>query len=76
MAGNLKPCPFCGGEADRRIADGTIQGILIVTIYCKTCGASLRNAYSPGRVNKPKDATATALRLAARAWNRRSKDGK
>jgi len=29
----LKPCPFCGGEAK-------IQGITVVWIKCKQCGTS------------------------------------
>lgn len=71
----LKPCPFCGGQADRKIADGIIQRMIVVTTFCKSCGATVRSAYSPGVVNKPKDATATALRLAAKQWNRRAEDG-
>lgn len=72
----LKPCPFCGCEAERRIADGTTGRIIVVTTFCKSCGASVKSAYSPGVVNKPKDATTTALRLATKAWNRRADDGK
>lgn len=71
----LKPCPFCGGDADRKIADGISGKIIIVTSFCKSCGASVKTAYSPGTVNKPKNAIATALRLSARDWNRRDNNG-
>ena len=71
----LKPCPFCGGEADRNVADGVAGRIIVVTTYCKSCGASVKSAYSPGVINKPKNAIATALRLAAKAWNRRYDHG-
>lgn len=76
MASNLKPCPFCGGEPNRRAIEAVGQSILVVTVFCKSCGATVKSAYSPGKVNKPKDATATALRLAAKAWNRRADDGR
>ena len=71
---NLKPCPFCGGEADQKVADGIAGTIIVVTTFCKTCRATVRSAYSPGVVNKPKNATATALRLATKTWNRRVND--
>lgn len=67
----LKPCPFCGGEADRKIVDGIAGRIIAVLTFCKSCEAMVKTCYSPGIINKPKDATATALRLAAKDWNRR-----
>ena len=37
MTEKLKPCPFCGGEAEFN-SDEFGEGV-----YCKSCGATLRN---------------------------------
>ena len=61
----LKPCPFCGGEANitykaKRLYDKNkmIGGVII---YCGTCEAQMFY---------------TSEKLAVEAWNRRKDDGK
>lgn len=54
----LKPCPFCGGEADVKIVTRHIKNNLIV-IKCDLCGASTKT-FSDKKPEK-----------ACMAWNRR-----
>lgn len=61
----LKPCPFCGGEANiayearrRYDKDKWVDG---VRVYCGTCEAQMFY---------------TSEKLAVEAWNRRKDDGK
>lgn len=37
MSDELKPCPFCGGEA------GWVSG----SIHCSSCGVSMRGTFGP-----------------------------
>ena len=46
--------------------------IYIATVKCEKCGIEKKMAYSPGTVNKPKNAGVTAIRLAVKEWNRRA----
>lgn len=60
----LKPCPFCGGEAVVHVNDG-------VKVICRKCGASskcLVDVYSQGRPN------GGAIKSVVKAWNRRAND--
>lgn len=57
----LKPCPFCGGEAVVHANDG-------VKVICRECGASskgLVDGYSQGRPN------GSAIKGVVKAWNTR-----
>lgn len=69
---DLKPCPFCGGEAElyRMKRDGRkVMGIyhMIATIKCTGCTAQVSQAgYCEER----------AIKNAANMWNRRAEDGK
>lgn len=57
----LKPCPFCGGEAVVHVNNG-------VRAICKECGASskvLVDGYSQGRPN------GSAIKGVVKAWNTR-----
>ena len=60
---NLKPCPFCGGEAK---AEEALRSFTVelwetyVYVVCKKCGATVEGA---------DEAEATE------AWNRRANDG-
>lgn len=57
----LKPCPFCGGEAVVHVNDG-------VRVICRECGASskgLVDGYSKGRPN------GSAIKGVVKAWNTR-----
>lgn len=69
---DLKPCPFCGGKPVNSVMTSFGGSIYIVTIKCEKCGIRKKMAYSPGKVNKPKNAVETALRLAGKEWNRRA----
>ena len=71
----LKPCPFCGGEPAKRIMTSMGGQIYIAILRCDKCQIEKRIAYSPGKVNKPKNAEATAFRMVGREWNRRAGDG-
>lgn len=66
MDNELKPCPFCGGEAEIAVCE---EGKLSV-VYCTThyCGFK-RYSYNNGDTDDN-----AALRLAT-AWNRRVNDG-
>ena len=41
---NLKPCPFCGGEAREELTHGQFEGYGQKTIYCQQCSATSSNA--------------------------------
>jgi Lar family restriction alleviation protein len=59
----LKPCPFCGGEAETAYA---INDYNRWGAYCKGCGASVEAADWKGAPDTEKAAIA--------AWNRRYKE--
>lgn len=73
---DLKPCPFCGGKPVNSVLTSFGGAIYIATVKCKKCGIEKKLAYSPGKVNKPKNAEATALRLVGKEWNRRAEEQK
>ena len=61
----LKPCPFCGGEAalgERNMGHGACGAV----VRCTNCGAT-SNAYS-ARLDW------CANEMAIRSWNRRTED--
>lgn len=68
----LKPCPFCGGKPVKSVMVSLGCSIYIATVKCEKCGITKKLAYSPGKINKPKNAEATALRLVGKEWNRRA----
>ena len=62
---DLKPCPFCGGEAEYRYVSGIrhpwsgVQAdALAITVNCIRCGATIPSGMSQERVTD--------------AWNRRA----
>lgn len=62
MTVQLKPCPFCGGEAKtRHIRDGR-------EVFCRMCCASGPPEYD-GRADQP-----SAEARAIEAWNRRASE--
>ena len=69
---DLKPCPFCGGKPASSVMTSFCGAIYIATVKCEKCGITKKLAYSPGKINKPKNAEATALRLVGKEWNRRA----
>lgn len=71
----LKPCPFCGGAPTVRVSPSMVGSIYIASVRCDKCQIEKKIAYSPGIVNKPKNAEVTAKRLASKNWNRRVGEG-
>ena len=59
----LKPCPFCGGEAEMRtFTMGTFKKRKFVYAECSVCG--IRTSVD------------NETRYVEKAWNRRAEDGK
>jgi hypothetical protein len=62
----LKPCPFCGGEA--KLATKAMgHGALGAFVYCEDCCCESKSF--------PVRADWCANEMAANAWNRRAEDG-
>jgi Lar family restriction alleviation protein len=60
MPNELKPCPFCGGEAEtiKSFLYGKVTGY---AVYCKKCDCELKMY--------------TSKQNATKAWNRRADNG-
>ena len=63
MENELKPCPFCGGEAEMYVTPSTLRR----DDYTPRC----KNPSCCGRVTKKYSRRDTAVML----WNRRAKNG-
>lgn len=59
----LKPCPFCGGEAQKQAQE--VNGLRAIYVVCKKCGAS--SGIYKTRNPRVKDEENPAIK----AWNRR-----
>ena len=59
----LKPCPFCGGQAELRVKMN--EG---VTVQCSKCDVQTRSWVDFGHGTN-------AVRTVVEAWNRRITDG-
>lgn len=70
----LKPCPFCGGEAAVKPQD--VYMSKAVFVHCKTCKARVMERYEGKHIRQ--DGTYYSLSLedaerkAIEAWNRRA----
>lgn len=72
---DLKPCPFCGGEAEMRVSDpfGVNKLVRVICQACKSAG----QAYSEGKSVFPVDDSKKYTTLeeaeqkAVAAWNQR-----
>ena len=62
MSEELKPCPFCGGDAE--LSSGKFEGKATSYVVCKCCG-------SQGEFFFVSPKYASAIR-AIEAWNRRT----
>ena len=70
----LKPCPFCGGKAERvvyPIAD--CSHYFAVRARCLRCGCEINFRY--GMSDKIENPEKEAKRYIARMWNRRVDNG-
>lgn len=73
----LKPCPFCGGEAAIRYQD--VYMSKAVFAHCKVCKARIMERYEGKHIRQ--DGTYNSISLedaekkAVEAWNRRAGDG-
>lgn len=78
---NLKPCPFCGGEAGASIismgGSGT-EGNIHFKIQCKDCGATATSTtyVAMGKLGNGLEVEfpGTAMEKATEDWNRRAED--
>lgn len=57
----LKPCPFCGGEAVIHVSDG-------VAVICRECGAASKCLVDGHLQGKP---DGRAIKSVIKAWNTR-----
>ena len=70
----LKPCPFCGGEAKRGVARMNANPRHFTCVaYCVNCLAEIRMHYVVGAAIKNPESE--AKRYIARMWNRRAGNG-
>ena len=63
----LKPCPFCGGNAAMKINDCTLNCVAV----CAKCNVIMKRNFKGHK--KLQDILAE---LMAEEWNRRAEDGK
>lgn len=70
MSDKLKPCPFCGGEAEIKNFDGyhRYANGVVDFIQCKKCGGRTREYYT--HIKTEIDMRQEAIK----AWNRRTND--
>ena len=74
MMTDLKPCPFCGGEAEIYPEVDRIMGKFWY-IRCKKCYCRGTGIYESGRKLEPQEEHAAitgAWKKAIEAWNRRA----
>ena len=80
----LKPCPFCGGDAEfKQTAYGTTEGNsvkLTFRVECKKCSATVPKSYGSVSINFRSDGLLNIWQddreQAAKAWNRRTEPPK
>lgn len=72
MAENLKPCPFCGGEARTKVMIGR-HDMIVIKVGCFDCDAwkydGIKSGDSFKELNK-------AMQDVISKWNRRENDDK
>ena len=81
MTEKLKPCPFCGGEADSESWDAGWdchgENVWFARVVCQSCGASFELEHHGDDLLRDDDVVGETCRAleeeAARLWNRRIK---
>lgn len=71
----LKPCPFCGGEAKTSVGYikcGGDELLLRATVYCGVCGVGKFVKFNAEQ--KPFEDFAKNFNAAVDMWNRRADD--
>lgn len=73
---DLKPCPFCGGEAERKLAYGYAEGWYIKCNKCKIKTFPIfidypRVTYAGGNDESTRYTSEKAAKIAEDMWNRR-----
>ena len=81
----LKPCPFCGGEAEVRTHFSCVYERIYGEVKCKNCGISKRGSKTFDTYDATycgydtpewvANAHAEAKQSAIEAWNRRADNG-
>lgn len=66
----LKPCPFCGGEAELHEAYKNERIECRAWVRCESCGAHMGDGYPSPHLFSIDDSTVYAVRN----WNRRATD--
>lgn len=69
---DLKPCPFCGGEAVAYTQGGRYG--LFAWLECDFCGARTKAVASALPANDPDFFESSIMRRLSTAWNRRCSD--
>ena len=71
MAENLKPCPFCGGEAATKVVVGGANDKIIIKVGCYDCSIWKHDSIISGSNLEKFD---EALQNVVSNWNRRADD--
>ena len=77
----LKPCPFCGGEATlcKEYPADSDNVCSIAIVKCQSCGcntgAYIEDIYYESKLNLSRYCSMGNVKNAINAWNRRVEDG-
>ena len=80
MENDLKPCPFCGSEAELIVTEETWMGPSLVLVKCKNgpCGCQSPTLVNPSEKNLNWQTRAddfNRVEAVVKIWNRRVNDG-